>query len=212
MESSYLLHPVYFPNIAAMAVLTQQSIIWELHDNFQKQTYRNRCYIATDQGRLMLNIPIQHVGGNEGRQSYKDVQIDYSAPWASQHWKTLQTAYRTSPFFEFYEDDIAPLFEKRQKFLMDLNLETTSLLSELLQVNMPQDKTEHYEKSPSEIIDYRRLAVAKQDLALAQENYVQVFGERHGFLKNLSTLDLLFNKGPEALDYLKKLTVNLPNA
>ena len=190
-----------------MALLVKHSIVWEVSDNFQKQTYRNRFYIATDQGKHMLNIPIQHVGGHEGRQLYKDVRLDHSMPWPKQHWKTLQTAYRTSPFFEFYEDELAPLFQKKHDFLMDFNLKSIEFLCEALQIAMPQVKTETYQKSPTDIEDARKLVIAKSKIALDHSEYVQVFGERHGFIPNLSTLDLLFNKGPESLAYLQKVTL-----
>ena len=107
-----LLHPTYFPNIVTLAVMVNYNAIWEAEDNYQKQTYRNRCHISTDQGRHILTVPIKHVGGTSGRQKYKDVKIDNGYRWQQQHWRTLQTAYRTSAFFEFYEDELAPLFEK----------------------------------------------------------------------------------------------------
>ena len=105
-----LLHPSYFPNIATFAAMIQNEVRWEVEDNYQKQTYRNRCYICTDKGRHLLNIPIKHVGGDQGRQKYKEVLVDNDYPWQRNHWRTLQTAYRTSPFFEFYEDDLAPVY------------------------------------------------------------------------------------------------------
>ena len=106
-----ILHPTYFPNVRTMAGLVQNQVVWEVEDNYQKQTYRNRCYICTDQGKHLLSIPIEHVGGDQGRQKYKDVRLKNDYPWQRQHWRTLQTAYRTSAFFEYYEDEVAPLFE-----------------------------------------------------------------------------------------------------
>ncbi|MEM7382558.1 MAG: WbqC family protein, partial [Bacteroidota bacterium] len=95
-EQSYvLLHPVYFPNIYTFGLITKQQISWEVSDNYQKQTYRNRCYIATDQGKHLLSIPIKHVGGEQGRQLTKDVRLENAYSWQRQHWRTLQTAYRT---------------------------------------------------------------------------------------------------------------------
>lgn len=203
-----LIHPTYFPNVVTAAVMVQEQVVWEAFDNFQKQTYRNRCHIATDQGKLMLNIPVQHVGGTQGRQLYKDVCIDYSMAWPKQHWKTLQTAYRTSPFFEFYEDDIAPLFEKKEKFLLDLNFKTIQFLCEALQVEPSGQKSTSYQDSPVNLIDRRNLVNAKTDIPVKQKPYFQVFGERHGFLENLSMLDLLFNKGPETLEYLNNINTD----
>ena len=203
-----LLHPAYFPNIVTFSVLVRGNICWEVEDNYQKQTYRNRCYICNDQGKHLLNIPIQHVGGLQGRQKYKDVLLDNSSSWQRQHWRTLQTAYRTSPFFEFYEDELAPLFEKKHHFLLDLNLETIQVVCDCLQLKMPTARTKTYEPEPKDRLDMRFLVNAKQKIPLQQEAYVQVFGDRHGFVKNTSVLDLLFNEGTNALAYLN--TQSLP--
>jgi hypothetical protein len=196
------MHPAYFPNIHTFSIIAQHQVVWETWDNYQKQTYRNRCYICTDQGKLMLNIPICHVGGKEGRQLFRDVQIDYSENWLRQHWRTLQTAYRTSPFFEFYEDDLAPLFENREKYLLDLNLRTIEVACECLQLPFPNSKTDRYRITVSNMLDARSLVHAKGEKKVEQEPYIQVFGDRHGFINNLSILDLLFNEGSRAADYL----------
>ncbi len=203
-----VVHPAYFPNIATFSVLAQHTVIWEAHDNFQKQTYRNRCYICTDQGKHMLNIPIKHVGGKEGRQKYRDVEIDHTYNWQKQHWRTLETAYRTSPFFEFYEDDLRPLFEKREKFLFDFNLKTIQTTFDCLGITMPIERTKMFEMSTSNDMDVRFLVEAKKPLPFTPVGYSQVFEERHGFIRNLSILDLLFNEGTNALDYLKSQSLS----
>jgi len=200
-----LLNPAYIPNIATLAVITQNETCWEICDNFQKQTYRNRAYICTDRGRLMLNIPIQHVGKNQGRQLYKEVKVENEYRWQRQHWRTLQTAYRTSPYFEFYEDDIAPLYTKTYTHLLDYNLKAIEIICNCLQIDMPQLKTEKFELQPSSVSDLRTLVEAKKKIEFEQPEYNQVFGDRHGFIKNLSVLDLLFNEGTNALSYLKNL-------
>lgn len=207
-----LLHPTYFPNIATFAVLAQNEIVWEIEDNYQKQTYRNRCHICTDNGKHLLSIPIQHVGGTEGRQKYKDVKLDNSYHWQRQHWRTLQTAYRTSPYFEFYEDDLAPLFEKEYSFLLDFNLKTIETICDSLDTAMPTDKTSRFEKSPENIIDARFLVNAKKEIDFGQPTYTQVFGDRHGFVKNTSILDLLFNEGTNAHFYLQNQNLTFLNA
>jgi len=199
-----VLHPVYFPNIATIAVLVSNEVTWEVHDNYQKQTFRNRCHICTDQGKHMLNLPIQHVGGNQGRQKYKEVKLDNTYNWQRQHWRTLQTAYRTSPFFEFYEDDLAPIFEKPITYLLDLNFKTIDFLCAGLSIENSIDNTSEYELKIENQKDLRYLVNAKKTTSIEQETYNQVFIERHGFVKNTSTLDLLFNEGPSALSYLKQ--------
>lgn len=210
--SKFLIHPSYFPSIATFAVLAQKEIVWEAHDNFQKQTYRNRCYICTDQGKHMLNIPIKHVGGNEGRQKYRVVQLDHSANWLKQHWRTLETAYRTSPFFEYYEDDLKPLFETQAESLFEFNLSTIQVVSDCLGIEFPSKQTSKFEISPSEFQDLRFLVNAKKPISRRFPEYTQVFGERHGFLSNLSILDLLFNEGTSAASYLQTLSLDFLDA
>ena len=207
-----LLHPGYFPNIANFAAIVQNDICWEVMDNFQKQTYRNRCYICTDLGKHMLNIPIKHVGNRKGKQRFGDVKIDNDYPWQRQHWRTLETAYRTSPFFEFYEDDIAPLYHNTFHSLMDFNLKTIETVCECLQIKMPQDRTEVFEVEVTDKIDGRILINSKANFQFQQPEYVQVFEDRNDFIPNLSILDLLFNEGTNTLNYLKNLNINLTNA
>ena len=196
-----------------MASLVQNEIIWEVADNYQKQTYRNRCYICTDQGKHILSIPIKHVGGDQGRQKYKDVKLENDYKWQRQHWRTLQTAYRTSPFFEYYEDEIAPLFENEYDSLLDFNLKTIEVICDCLQIEMPNEHSVSYEIDIHQnILDARFLVRSKNEQEIEQEEYVQVFGDRHGFIKSTSILDLLFNEGTNALSYLKSIKLSFTNA
>jgi WbqC-like protein len=197
-----LLHPTYFPSIAQMvAVVKTDELIFEIQDNYQKQSYRNRTYIAHANGRLLLNVPIRHSKiGN--RQKTKEVTIENSFPWQLQHWKSLQSAYRTSPFFEFYEDDIAPIFNNPEEQLLELNLSTFKLLCELIGLEKSYDTTTEYlMESPQ--LDLRYLVEAKKQKNYLLSSYTQVMEVNHGFLPNLSVLDLLFNEGPNALAYLE---------
>ncbi len=200
-----LLHPGYFPNCISMACLVQGKVTWEVCDNFQKQTYRNRCYIATDRGRLMLNIPIRHVGGSTGRQQYREVRIENTYPWQRQHWRSLETAYRAAPFFEYFEADLRPLFETSFSFLLDLNLATIDRLCTLLKLPFPEARTSSFIAAPEGILDARCLIEAKREDLCEVPQYTQVFQERHGFLTNLSALDLLFNEGTAAVEYLRSI-------
>ncbi|MDC6384569.1 WbqC family protein [Muricauda sp. SK9] len=207
-----MLHPTYFPNVASFAAMVQNDVVWEAEDNFQKQTYRNRCYICTDKGKHMLNIPIKHVGGDEGRQKYADVEMDNSYPWKKQHWRTLETAYRTSPFFEFYEDEIRPLYEGTDTSLYEFNLKTIEVVGNCIGVELPAAKTEKFQMEPTELLDTRFLVEAKRKGKIPLEPYPQVFEERHGFISDLSILDLLFNEGTNALAYLKNQSLHLSHA
>ncbi len=207
-----LLHPGYFPNIAHFAIMAQHDVIWEACANYQKQTFRNRTYICTDRGLFKMTVPIAHIGKAHVKQLYKEVKLDTSFLWQRQHWRTLQTAYRTSPFFEYYEDDIAPMFEKKYEFLLDFNLKTIEMLCGCLQIPMPSEKTYMFEEQCKSGLDARHLIIPKIGLNLEQKEYVQVFGDKHCFIKNVSVLDLLFNEGPHALQYLQELKLPFLNA
>jgi len=158
----------------------------------------------------MLSIPILHTKSEHGRQQYKDVRIDNSYSWQRLHWRTLETAYRTSPFFEFYEDEIKPLYETQFEFLINFNLKTIEIICELLEVEFPEERTKEYALNYD--MDYRFLVNAKKEIKLDVPEYVQVFGERHGFIPNMSILDLLFNLGPNSTAYLKDIKFNKLNA
>ncbi|MFS4469337.1 WbqC family protein [Maribacter sp. 2210JD10-5] len=207
-----LLHPTYFPTIHSFSIQLNHDVIWEIYDNYQKQTYRNRTYICTDRGKHMLSIPIVHVGNATGRQVYRNIKLDNSYKWQRQHWRTLETAYRTSPFFEFYEDDIKPLFEVSFDTLMNFNFETIKTICDCLQVPISNRQTEYFETTPKNVRDLRFLANAKRQHFSPNPEYMQVFNSKHGFVPNLSILDLLFNLGPNTSSYLKALDMTSENA
>ncbi|MCC9071598.1 WbqC family protein [Flavobacterium sp. F-65] len=200
MES--LLLPTYFPSISHFSVMAQsESITFEIEDNFQKQTNRNRTYIYSPNGIQLLNIPVKH--SKNAHQKTKEIQIENEFDWQKQHFKSLEAAYRSSPFFEFFEDDIRPFFEKKHQFLMDLNFEALDILSKCLRMKLEYAKTsEYFHDTDSTISDFRALANGKKDNNTF-ETYTQVFDDKHGFINNLSVLDLLFNEGKYAMEYLK---------
>lgn len=197
-----LIHPTYFPSISHyVAMLQADSVTFEMEDNFQKQTNRNRMYIYSPNGIQMLNIPIKH--SKEKHQKYKDVRIENDFGWQKNHFKSLEAAYRTSPFFEYFEDDFRPLFEKKHEFIMDLNLEIFELVNNALGIKIIPEKTTEFFHDVPDFIDLRHLANGKKDTTQL-ETYTQVFNDKHGFINNLSILDLLFNEGRYAVDYLKR--------
>jgi hypothetical protein len=198
-----LLHPTYFPSISHFAAILQaEKITFEIEDNFQKQTNRNRAYIYSPNGLQLLNIPIKHAKGTH--QKTKDLQIDSDFDWQKQHYKSLETAYRSSPFFEFFEDDIRPFYEKKHKFLLDLNFETLGIVTKCLRIKLDYTNTTEYiqDIDSSLTSDFRYLVDGKKDTS-SFERYIQVFEDKHGFINNLSILDLLFNEGKFTVDYLK---------
>jgi len=197
-----LIHPTYFPSIAHFVVmLKSEKIVFEVEDNFQRQTNRNRTYIYDSNGKHLLNIPIKH--SKSEHQKYKEVEIDYSENWQKRHYKSLETAYRSSPFFEYFEDDLLPLFEHKPKFLLDYNFELFEILQSCLACNFVFEKTTRYNKNQENIEDFRYLVDGKR-IIHNFEPYCQVFTEKQGFISDLSVLDLLFNQGKYAVDYLKK--------
>lgn len=203
-----LIHPTYFPNIAHFVAISKaESITFETDDNFLKQTYRNRTYIYAANGKLLLNIPVIHTQKN--RQKYRDVKISQETNWQDLHWKSLLSAYRTSPFFEYYEDELQPLFKTKTDYILDFNLKCFETICECLQLETEYSKTTDYQKTVEDKFDYRFLVNAKTEEPIF-EPYTQVFDTKHGFLNNLSILDLLFNEGPNALNYLESQTIKIP--
>lgn len=198
------LHPSYFPNIHTFSLIISYDVCWEVFDNFQKQTYRNRSYIATDQGQQLLSIPVIHAH-TTGRQKYRDVKIDNCAKWQRNHWRGLVTAYRSSPFFEYFEDEIAALYHRKFTYLMDFNLHTIRLACGLLNHSMPEKRTTEYRPVIDDGIDARPRVRSKLWYPQPMPEYIQVFGDRHGFLPDLSILDLIFNLGNAAPGYLQAL-------
>ena len=181
----------------------------EQHDHFIKQTYRNRCVIATTQGLQALTVPVEKYD-NDVTET-KDIRISDHGSWRRLHWNALASAYGESPFFEFYADDIRPFFEKQWTFLFDFNMEITRKMCELLDIQPNISFTTAYGRTSlscpetQPIHDFRdtiRPKHPKNDPEFKPQPYYQVFSQKHGFLPNLSVLDLLFNMGNEAVLYL----------
>lgn len=174
----------------------------ESHDNYMKQTYRNRCVIATANGPQTLTVPIERYDGLKCPMC--DIRISDHGAWRHLHWNALVSAYGESPFFDYYADDLRPFFEKRWNFLFDFNMDIMSTMCELLDIEHQVDVSEEY-LTDVEADDFRDAIRPKHpmpDPTFIPRNYYQVYSARHGFLPNLSILDLLFNEGPEGLLYL----------
>jgi len=200
--NNIIIHPSYFPSISHFVSIAKANIVtFEVEDNFQKQTNRNRMYIYSPNGIQLLNVPFKH--NKERHQRIKEVKIENDFDWQKQHFKSLEAAYRTSPFFEYFEDDILPIFQKKHNYLIDLNMETMAIVSKCLRLEFDYDETTEYFHEVTDKVDHRNLINGKKDTSVF-EPYTQVFGDKHGYLNNLSILDLLFNEGRYAMDYLKK--------
>ncbi|MCR4921782.1 MAG: WbqC family protein [Bacteroidaceae bacterium] len=181
---SYYLAPVAYYR----QLLHSAEVRIEVCDHYAKQTLRNRCWIDSPSGPLALTVPVEKA---EGKQMMRDVRISDHGNWRHQHWQALVSSYRQSPFFEFYADDFAPFYSRRWTFLADYNEELMQLICRLLEVEVTTERTTAYSASP----DW-------QPDPTSARPYYQMFASRHGFLPDLSIVDLLFNMGNESILYL----------
>ena len=173
----------------------------EKWESFIKQTYRNRCQIATTNGVQTLTVPVER--GTS--PLIKDIRISDHGNWRHLHWMALQSAYGESPFFEYYQDDIRPFFEKRWDFLLDYNEAICQKMCELIDIQPKIEYSSDFVAEPKDKTDYRLAINPKHpapDADFTPKSYYQVYSTKHGFLPNLSVLDLLFNMGPESIFYL----------
>lgn len=205
-----LLSTAYLPNIQYFSkVLTFENIYIEVHDNYQKQSYRNRTTIYGANGPLDLVIPVKRPNGNNTKT--RDIVIDYDMPWNDTHWKALVSAYKHSPFFEIFEDEIKPLYRKKFKFLLDWNFNLVNNLMLMTGCSIHMKRTRSYlTEYDNSFCDYResihpKKRLQKEDPYFTPLPYFQVFAEKLGFKENLSFIDLLFNEGPQAV-YLCRQT------
>ncbi|GAA4152579.1 WbqC family protein [Chryseobacterium ginsenosidimutans] len=203
MNMKNVLLPVfYLPPISWFSVFlnAENDILFEQFESFPKQTYRNRTNIYGANGKLSLIIPIAHTGKRE----LKDIEISYREDWRSLHWKSIKTAYQSSPYFEFYEDKFRKIFDLKEKYLLDFNLKTLEILQQILKTEKAHSLNEEYIKNPEQI-NFREKFSAKIPSEFEMEEYYQTFSDKLGFLKDLSILDLICNKGPETLTYIKNI-------
>ena len=207
--NSAILSTAYLPDTRYLSKwFLYDKILIERFENYQKQSYRNRCVIYAANGPLTLVIPVVK---NHGEKTLvKDVLVDYDLRWQHQHWKSIHSAYKNSPFFDFYEDDFYPFYIRKEKYLFDFNISLIDKIMQLLGMTSSVYTTSHYGKN-SDFDDYRNSIHPKQrlnkpDRFFTPSEYHQVFADKHGFIANLSTIDLLFNAGPDAVTILKNST------
>ena len=177
-------------------------VLIEQWESFQKQTYRNRCMIATTNGVQALTVPVERI---TSAPTIKDIRISDHGNWRHLHWMALQSAYGESPFFEYYQDDIRPFFEQRWDYLVDFNEAISLKMCELIDIQPQVARTTEFSPDSIDLTDYRSAINPKHpapDADFSPKPYYQVYAQKHGFLPNLSVLDLLFNMGPESIYYL----------
>jgi len=192
--------PAYLPNVQYCNwILQQQQIYFTGSTTYQKQTFRNRSEIYGANGKLKLTVPIRHTHGIQ-KSLDQEVSIAYDTDWQKQHWKSICAAYRSAPYFEFYEADLEPFYQEKIISLFEFNLKLLSQVMQLLEVSFTY-KIVSWNPNVHKRMDH--LIDAKQKVTTGFENYTQVFGTKFGFIPNLSILDVMFNLGPNTSSYLK---------
>lgn len=205
-DNNILLSTAYFAPIHFYSrYINHQNIYIEQYENFNKQTYRSRCDILGGNGKISLVAPV--IKGRGPKIYIKDLKISYEMDWQRNHWRTIFSAYNSSPYFEYYKDDIQPFFEKKTKYLLDLNQSVHEIICDLLEIENKSQLTEDFEAVPENTINFRE-TISPKNKTQADKNflpveYTQVFSEKFGFIPNLSILDLLFNEGPNSYTILE---------
>lgn len=203
-EGEIILSSAYMAPISYYKMLTgSDQVCMESMESYQKQSYRNRCNIAAANGMMTLSIPVESRGGE--KVPIKDVKISRHNDWQIQHWRSLTSAYQSTPFFEYFEDDIRPVYEKKWVFLWDFNWEIMQKILHLLDFKPNILIAEKYRMTKGEN-DYRDKIHPKKESIVECATYYQVFEHKYGFLPDLSIIDLLFNMGNEAILILNKTT------
>lgn len=207
MNTSYaLFSTAYFPPISYVAaMLDKQVVVVEQYETFPKQTYRNRAVVATANGLLSLTVPVVRINGNHTYT--KDMVICYNENWAVKHWRAIESAYNSSPYFLYYKDEVEAILNKQYIGLLDLNMDILSFVFKKLKVAKDIMLSTDFvlAEDVATIEDYRNRFSPKNKEILQLPPYDQVFEDRYGFQSDISILDLLFNLGPDSLGYLKEV-------
>lgn len=207
--NSILIELQYLPPISYFSLIQSfTEVIVEKFEHYEKQTYRNRCYINTANGKECLIVPLT---SKHGKVVIKDIQIDYGQKWLNNHWRTIQSAYGNAPFFEYYSQDLHQVLFKKHRFLYDLNMELLTMCLNWLRYHTAIKETLQYEKVPSLAIkDFRSALNPKKEgdcnRFFKSEEYRQVFGSK--FVPNLSIIDLIFCEGPGSLSIVRASAIN----
>jgi WbqC-like protein family len=193
----------YLPSLEYFcAIHSFEELILEKHEHFVKQSFRNRCYINTSQGRQMLIVPVTE---KHGKVSVQEIKIDYQQKWKNNHWRAIESAYRKAPYFEFYSDELRGILDKNHELLFHLNKDLLSFCLKSVGVKATLSETVSFEKEINEIFDLRSQITPKIPYTNRSfyhpKPYQQVFG--NAFVENLSLLDLLFCEGPNSLRFIK---------
>ena len=206
MQSSVLLSTAYLPSLEYTIQCIRFQKVWiELFETYQKQSFRNRCSIATANGLFQLSIPIKKVNGNHTKTG--EIEIDNSTGWNQIHWRSIASAYTHSPYFIHYRDPFESIFNNPPMLLTELNTQLLKVVFKILKTDVDFSYTSEYTAIPEKITDLRQLIHPKHanpypGKPLRYAEYIQTFNNKYSFLPNLSIIDLIFNEGPAAIDYL----------
>lgn len=193
-----LLPTAYLPPIYYFSLLLKSETVFiEQHEHFIKQTYRNRCDILSSNGTLSLSIPLQK---NADKEIISEKKISYVENWQIKHWRAITSAYKNSAYFEYFEDEFKPFYFEKHEFLLEYNTALTKLILHIIRRKKDLQFTTEFKKDFNGL-DLRNSLTEKPETR-NKKQYYQVFGDKFGFMSNLSVIDLLFNKGLESIDYL----------
>tara|TARA_B100000886_G_scaffold237302_1_gene166211 strand:+ start:187 stop:795 length:609 start_codon:yes stop_codon:yes gene_type:complete len=196
-----ILLPTYFPSLLFWKIILKNNFLWMKNSYYKKQTLRNRMFIHGANGKLMLSIPIRHSGINQKR-FYDDVSMDSSSDWKKNHFKSIKIAYQSSPYFEFYEEDLKNFYQIETSNLYNFNLKSVELVLKWLEMgtnNRTIDFNIEIYKQSKNIREIDNREIKKK----SNIKYIQTFEDKNGFIDGLSILDMIFNCGPKTKDYIK---------
>jgi hypothetical protein len=201
MAGKVLISTAYLPPLEYISVISGAGeVLIEREENYLKQSYRNRCYILSAHGPQILTVPVYL--GSVHKTLIKDIRIDYTKRWQQVHLRAIKASYNSSPFFEFYFDSFEKIISADHEFLLDLNNDLTEAVLKILRKKSTISFTESFEPAGGKPFDFRYSISPKKISAYQSKRYLQVFDNGTGFVPNLSIIDLIFNIGPESVNYL----------
>ena len=192
--------PPYFGPISCWKQIINSNILWDVHQNYIKQTYRNRTFIHSANGLQILTVPVKH---SKIKFSMLEAKIDNSIAWQKNHWRSIESAYSSSPFFEFYKDSLEKIYIKEYIYLTKFNFDIIKLILEWTDIEMKSELSKDYKIGYENSLDLRKDMENKKYSFSENLKYRQVFSDKNGFLNDLSIIDLIFNEGPNSISYLK---------
>ncbi len=202
---SLIICPAYLPNIYYFYLLKKNDkTIWHVHGNYQKQTYRNRTKIYSSNGLFKLYVPVVKPKSKKERKDFQ-IKICYEENWQKQHWKTIENSYSSSPYFEFYKSQLVKFYKTKFEYLMEYNIMLIETLLSILEIKL---ETESSTKNLSQNEIEKKIILTKDDQKITFSRYSQVFENKHGYIENLSIVDLIFNLGPESINFINNLKKN----